>query len=95
MDVARIDLAVDPTKKSEVAAVVMHEGLCHVCLLTSSMTVTRSRIERRMPKKKIGEQLYSKARLKFFQEVYEAIKTHVDFTEVKVVLIGSPGFLKV
>ena len=83
-----LDLSTDPAKKSDVAAIVMHEGLCHVCLVTTSMTVTRSRIERRMPKKKQGGQLYAKARLKFFEEIYEAIKTHIDFALIKVVLIG-------
>jgi stalled ribosome rescue protein Dom34 len=91
----RIDLATDPSKKADIAAVVMHEGLCHLCLLTSAMTITRSRIERRMPKKKQGDSLYSKARAKFFEEIYEAIKTHINFSLVKVVLLGSPGFLKV
>ena len=73
---------------------VMHEGLCHLCLLTTSMTVTRSRIERRMPKKKQGDKLYSKARAKFFDDIYEAIKTHINFALVKAILVGSPGFLK-
>ena len=59
------------------------------------MTVTRSRIERRMPRKKIGEGAYHKARLKFFEEIYEAIKKYIDFTRVKIVLVGSPGFFKV
>lgn len=58
------------------------------------MTVTRSRIERRMPKKKLGDKLYSKARANFFEDIYDAIKTHVNFTLVKAILVGSPGFLK-
>ena len=84
----RLDLASDPAKNSDIAAIVMvkinfcccpfyiprkefvfctqHDGLAHVCLLTSQMTVTRSRIERRMPQKKIGENAVHKARLKFF-----------------------------
>ena len=47
-----LDEVADPSKKSEVAAIVLQEGLCHVCLVTSAMTITRSRIERAMPKKK-------------------------------------------
>ena len=47
----RLEEAADPAVKADIAAVVMQEGLAHVCLVTSSMTVTRARIERRMPKK--------------------------------------------
>ena len=47
----RLTEASDPAAKADMAAIVMQEGLAHVCLVTSSMTVTRSRIERRMPKK--------------------------------------------
>ena len=42
----------------------------------------------------MGDSLYSKARTKFFDDIYEAIKTHINFAIVKVVLVGSPGFLK-
>ena len=126
----RLNQATNPANNSDIAAVVMHEGLAHVCLLTSCMTgnhdnyciyiyiyiymydynnnkyafihklisslrhlyahiriythtyihtyihacihtciqlikctVTRSRIERRMPRKKVGESAYNKARL--------------------------------
>ena len=51
ISIERLDESSDPAKKAELAAVVMQEGLAHVCLVTSSMTVTRAKIERRMPKK--------------------------------------------
>jgi protein pelota len=47
----RLQEASNPGAHADVAAVVMHEGLCHVCLLSKSMTVTKARIERRIPKK--------------------------------------------
>lgn len=42
----------DPMKKADVAAIVMQEGLAHVCLIRSAMTKTLARIEKAMPKKK-------------------------------------------
>jgi len=48
----RLNDAVDSHEKAEIAAVVLHEGLAHVCLITPYMTQTRARIERKMPKKK-------------------------------------------
>ena len=41
----------DPTKKAEIAAVVLQEGLASVCLVKSSITKVCAKIERTMPKK--------------------------------------------
>jgi protein pelota len=107
----RLQEASDPAAKADMAAIVMQEGLAHVCLVTSSMTVTRARIERRLPKKgqvskhthsiplctvrlivcNIMEQInqaHSKAMQKFFEEVFEAVKKHINFDIVRVVLVG-------
>lgn len=90
----RIKEAADPCAKADVAAVVMQEGLAHVCLVMPSVTVTKARIERRMPKKGQLNQGHSKAMAKFFEDIYEAINKHIDFTVIRCVLVGSPGFLK-
>lgn len=47
----RLDEACDPGAKADLAAVVMQEGLSNICLITSTMTIVRTRIERRIPKK--------------------------------------------
>ena len=41
----------DPTASADVAAVVMQEGLAHVCLLTTAMTHVRQKIEQNVPRK--------------------------------------------
>jgi protein pelota len=83
----------DPTSKSNVAAIVLGEGLAHVCLLKASLTKTCARLERQLPKKRgIGSsQAYDAAVQRFFLDIYEAIKRHINFDIVKVVLVGSPG----
>lgn len=85
------DLA-DPMKRAEIAAVVMQEGLAHVCLIKAAMTKTCARIERVMPKKKFGNVAFDKSMEAFFREIYDAI-ARLDFEVLKVVLVGSPGFL--
>lgn len=47
----RLDESCDPAAKADLAAVVMQEGLSNICLITSTMTIVRTRIERRIPKK--------------------------------------------
>ena len=32
----------------------MHEGLCHVCLITASMTIVRAKIDMNVPRKRKG-----------------------------------------
>lgn len=50
----RIDTACDPTKSADVAAVIMQEGLAHVCLITPSMTLIRAKIDVSIPRKRKG-----------------------------------------
>lgn len=45
MDFERLQQASDIAHIAEVAAVVMHEGLANLCLLTSTMTVVKSKID--------------------------------------------------
>jgi len=46
MYLSRLDDAVDPAAKADIACIVMQEGLAHVCLVTPFLTQTRARIER-------------------------------------------------
>lgn len=46
--------ACDPTQTADLAAVVMQEGIAHVCLVTSSMTLVRAKIETNIPRKRKG-----------------------------------------
>ena len=86
--------ASNPEGQAEVAAVVMHQGLAHVCLVTGALTVTKARIDINIPKKRTGSDKNSKAIIKFYEAVYQAVLRHVDFAKVKVVLVGSPGYVK-
>jgi protein pelota len=47
-----LDDACDISTRAEVAALVMQEGLAHICLITPAMTVTKLKIERNLPKKR-------------------------------------------
>ena len=89
-----IDDACNPTLNSEIAAIVMHMGLAHVCLITGSLTVTKARIETNIPKKRTGSSNNAKAIKKFFEAVYQALLRHIDFNKIKVIMIGSPGYVK-
>ncbi|KAK4875247.1 hypothetical protein RN001_011669 [Aquatica leii] len=91
----RVDTACDPTQNADVAAVIMQEGLAHVCLITSSMTLIRAKIDVTIPRKRKGfVQQHEKGLTKFYDNVMQAILRHVNFDIVKCVLIASPGFVR-
>ncbi|PVD31675.1 hypothetical protein C0Q70_07093 [Pomacea canaliculata] len=91
----RIDNACDPTQTADLAAVVMQEGIAHVCLVTSSMTLVRAKIETAIPRKRKGLcDQHTKGLNRFYDQIIQAILRHVNFDVVKCVLIASPGFVK-
>lgn len=91
----RIDMACDVTQSADLGAVVMQEGLAHVCLINSSMTLVRSKIDLNVPRKRKGNVTqHEKGLGKFYEAVMQGILRHVNFDVVKCVLIASPGFVK-
>lgn len=50
----RIEEACDPAHSADLAAIVMQEGLAHVCLIQPSMTTVKAKIEMCIPRKRKG-----------------------------------------
>ncbi|XP_045474773.1 protein pelota [Harmonia axyridis] len=91
----RIDEACDPSKSADVAAVIMQEGIAHVCLITSSMTLVRAKIDMNIPRKRKGfVAQHEKGLQKFYDNVLQAVLRHINFDIVKCILICSPGFVR-
>lgn len=90
----RIEAACDPAKSAQVAAVMIQPGLANVCLVTTSMTLARGKIELNIPRKRAGASGHSKAMARFYAQVSEALLRHVDFAVVQCVLIAGPGFTR-
>lgn len=90
----RIDAACDQMKRADAAAVVLEPGLAHICLLTTNMTLLRSKIEKSIPRKRSGASGHDKAMLTFFDRIVEALLRHVNFEIVKCILVASPGFTR-
>nr|CAG4638488.1 EOG090X07BV [Cyclestheria hislopi] len=91
----RLDAACDPTQTADVAAIVMHEGMAHVCLLTGSMTLVRAKIDVPIPRKrKLSLPQHEKSLQRFYESVLQAMLRHINFEVVRCVLLASPGFVK-
>ena len=76
----RLEMACDPSHRADLAAVVMHQGLANVCLITSSMTLTRAKIENNIPRKRKGLcSQHEKGMTRFFENVMQAVLRHINF----------------
>lgn len=91
----RVDTACDPTQHADVAAVVMQEGIAHICLITSNMTIVRAKVDHVIPRKRKGNvSQHEKGLSRFYESVMQGILRHINFDIVKCIIIASPGFVK-
>ncbi|XP_011494656.1 PREDICTED: protein pelota [Ceratosolen solmsi marchali] len=95
VNLERIDTACDPTQNSDIAAVVMQEGIAHVCLISSNMTIVRAKIDQVIPRKRKGSaSQHEKGLNRFYESIMQGILKHVNFDVVKCIILASPGFVK-
>lgn len=86
--------ACNPEAKSDTAAVVLQEGIAHVCLLTSSSTILKQKIELSLPKKKRSTDIlkFNEKTEKFYKAIYNSMKKNFDMSKLKMIILCSPGF---
>ena len=99
----RITDSADEGTGADLAALVLHPGVGHLCLVTKFLTLTKSKVEVAIPKKRSAgkgassaggpQQNYDKAMQRFFAQLYRGVLEHVNFESVKCLLIGGPGFI--
>ena len=90
----RIQHSCNIQEKAEIAAILIQEGLCNICLVTDYSTTLVQSISVNVPKKRRGISgvNYDKVVDKFFVSCQEAVRKWVDLDRVKVVIIAGPGF---
>ncbi|CAR30871.1 hypothetical protein ZYGR_0P01730 [Zygosaccharomyces rouxii] len=86
--------ATQPASRADTAAVVLQEGLAHVCVLTASSTILKQKVEYTLPKKKRATDVakFDEKTQKFYKAIYESIKRNFDFEKLKMIILCSPGF---
>ncbi|CDH11632.1 probable protein DOM34 [Zygosaccharomyces bailii ISA1307] len=86
--------SIQPATRADTAAVALQEGIAHVCVMTSSSTVLKQKIEYSLPKKKKATDVmkFDEKTQKFYRAIYESMKRNFDFDKLKVIILCSPGF---
>lgn len=87
--------ACDMMNKAELCAVLMQaDGICNICVVMPNITVVKQKIELNIPRKRAGTTHTNTALHKFYNIIIDAMKRHIDLDVIKVIVIGSPGFIK-
>ncbi|KAL4422403.1 hypothetical protein ABPG75_008600 [Micractinium tetrahymenae] len=95
VDVERVRTACDPAASADLAVLLITEGLAHLCLVGSTCTLTRAKIEANIPRKRGAAAAgYDKAMESFYEKVFAAVVRHVDWDIVRCLVIAGPGFAK-
>ena len=84
----------DVSAVSDLAAIVMEEGIAHIFLISSHITTLKAKIELSIPKKRKGASQHDKSLLNFFQKILDSILKNINFDIVKCIIVASPGFTK-
>lgn len=90
-----LDGALSSVGKTELGAIVMQEGLGHICTVNPSGTRVLQRVEVSMPKKKLGAtSTYEKSVDKFLNQCLEAMLKHIRFDALKAIIIAGSDSLR-
>jgi protein pelota len=85
--------ALEDDKADALCALVMHEGLANICLITDFRTIVKQRIESTIPKKRSSAKETSGGMTAFFNKTLNSLLRAVDFSSPRPLLIASPGFV--
>lgn len=82
----------DNKANTELAVLLMEEGIAHLFKVGKSTTHMKSKITKSIPKKKSIPIQHEKAIKKFFEACANALYSHA--LDVTAIVIASPGFIK-
>lgn len=85
--------ALSDDKNGALAAVVMQEGLAHICLITQFRTVLKTRVESVVPKKRDTAADQDAGMRRFFEKTLQSLLRAADFSDSRPLLLASPGFV--
>ncbi|KAJ5888228.1 hypothetical protein N7495_008269 [Penicillium taxi] len=90
-------------RRAEAVAVVMQEGLAHICFIGQFQTIMKQKVEMSVPRKRQGGGDHDKGMDKFYRVTLESLLRQMEFNTsltsgsnnevVRPVLLASPGFV--
>ncbi|PLB33302.1 putative translation factor pelota [Aspergillus candidus] len=90
-------------RRAEAIAVVMQEGVAHICFIGQFQTVLKQKVEMSVPRKRQGSSDHDKGLTKFYQTTLDTLLRQMEFNTsatsqtsnepVRPILLASPGFV--
>ncbi|KAJ5551515.1 hypothetical protein N7535_000539 [Penicillium sp. DV-2018c] len=90
-------------RRAEAIAVVMQEGLAHICFIGQFQTILKQKVEMSVPRKRHGGGDHDKGMNKFYKVTLETLLRQMEFNTsltsaasnepVRPILLASPGFV--
>ncbi|KAJ5103293.1 hypothetical protein N7532_003822 [Penicillium argentinense] len=90
-------------RRAEAVAVVMQEGLAHICFIGQFQTILKQKVEMSVPRKRQGGGDHDKGMIKFYRVTLDTLLRQMEFNtsitsgsnneSVRPVLLASPGFV--
>ncbi|KAJ5095795.1 hypothetical protein NUU61_005151 [Penicillium alfredii] len=90
-------------RRAEAVAVVMQDGLAHICFIGQFQTILKQKVEMSVPRKRQGGGDHDKGMNKFYRVTLETLLRQMEFNTsitsgnnneaVRPVLLASPGFV--
>lgn len=86
--------ATDTAGKAEALVLLIQAGLANLLCISSNLSRLLARVETSLPKNRNVYSGYDKALCRFFRETADAVHLHVDWSQLKALIIAGPGFYK-
>ncbi|OQD77518.1 hypothetical protein PENDEC_c002G04823 [Penicillium decumbens] len=90
-------------RRAEAVAVIMQEGIAHICFIGQFQTILKQKVEMSVPRKRQGGSDHDKGMNKFFRTILDTLLRQMEFNtsitsgsnneSVRPVLLASPGFV--
>lgn len=77
------------------AAIVMQEGIAHICLINNNRTILKRKVESNIPKKRSTRSEQDSGMRRFFESTLTNLSNCIEFSIAKPrpLLLASPGFV--
>ncbi|KAK3680995.1 hypothetical protein B0T22DRAFT_388470 [Podospora appendiculata] len=86
--------ALDDDKPDATVAIVMHEGLANICLITDFQTLIKHRVESAIPKKRSSAKDTAGGMASFYEKTLSTLlRSGINFDTPRPLLLASPGFV--
>ncbi|KAK7733023.1 Translation factor pelota [Cytospora paraplurivora] len=85
--------ALNQDKDGAIAAVVMHEGLANICLITEYQTLIKQRVAVPLSRKASASAKDDRGIRRFFDKTLQTLLRAIDFNQPRPLLLASPGYV--